>query len=149
MISLRDIIVFLWKTMIGQSPIIISLIFSVSFPLSFLYLFPYLFHGKRYRKDKGKNYWALPNHAFDNVLAVVKVGPQSKMGLWDNIVSKDFFIKLWKNKLKVCRDKKCLKHFLFQKLETKKDSLFLLSFFCQAFFVSFRFALQKLLLENH
>jgi hypothetical protein len=28
MISLRDIIVFLRKTMIGQSPIIISLIFS-------------------------------------------------------------------------------------------------------------------------
>jgi len=25
--------------------------------------------------------WALPNHAFDNVLAVVKVGPQSKKGL--------------------------------------------------------------------
>jgi len=32
-------------------------------------------------KDKGNHYWALPNHAFDNVLAVVKVGPQSKMGL--------------------------------------------------------------------
>ncbi len=41
------------------------------------------------------------NHAFDNLF--VKVGPQSKMGLWDNIVYKDFFIKLWRNKLKVCK----------------------------------------------
>ncbi len=64
------------------------------------------------------------NHAFDNVLAVVKVGPQSKMGLWDNIVSKDFFIKLWRNKLKVCRDKKSFAFFV-ELLQFVKNTILL------------------------